>query len=155
MSIATDQDVLEALRTEAISRGFVKGCRFISAKGGNAISYEGKYSGDIGVSNKNITNFYLDGMCILDHNGNWATLREPEVIKRPIEINGYVMNLTTDNVQFGCYTLSKQSIINLYNSLVDFNIDIKSNTDVKTITVKGGVEISMRQLESVVDALKV
>jgi len=72
----TEQEVFEALKNEAVKKGFKVGCKVIAPKGTNGIITD-NFSHEFRVEpNK----FYFHNMCVFE-NGQWA-----EIIDQPKEI---------------------------------------------------------------------
>lgn len=56
-------------------------------------------------------------------------------------------------VKFGCYKFSESTLRQLNLSVLSFKSLLNSNREIKSITLDSGVEITVEQLEQVVNEL--
>lgn len=144
---ATKEEVEEALIKEAKRRGFKDGIKFVSSKS--------SLKGRINTSSFN----YLEDcneLCCLDysgqtdsifHNGKWAEIIEG------VTINGHEMKQEGDIVSFGCAKFHKVDLRYWERTLTE-KLEPVGNRKIKSITLDSGVEITVEQLEEIVDNLK-
>lgn len=147
---ATEEEVEQALIKEAKNRGFKDGV--VVDEVGDNCKGEVKILGndpDLFSNNKKL----MIGKAIVFNNGKWAKIIEED----KLVINGYEMKVDGDIVSFGCAKIDRYTIEDIIESTKENNKFIQkrgSNRIIKGITLDSGVEITIKDLEKIIDKLK-
>jgi hypothetical protein len=137
---ATETEVFEALKKEAIKRGFVKGSSYK-----NQYKRTGVISDNCWVFNFNrntlsqVNNVLGNNVHYIFNNGVWAEIIED---KKPT-INGYEMEIKGDYISFGCKKFSIDQILGLYS---DFN-----QHNITSFAIDNEYQVTISELEEVVN----
>jgi len=166
---ATNEEVEAALIAEAKKRGFKEGVIVdlssinpdwqTRTKINGSSRYLSAYDND---DNDDYNNALVFGACYIFSKGQWAEIiEEPKAV-----INGYEMEQEGDLIKFGCDKFNKE-FFKALNSDLDYlnggcdaggvlhrGIQIDNNRKIKLITLDSGVEITVKQLQEIVDNIK-
>lgn len=144
---ATDKEVKAMLFKEAKRRGFKEGA-FHNTYDRMSSLYSCKGALKMGWADDPYSLHFEAGSGLIFLDGEWAHI-VPE--DRPI-INGYVLEIGRDEINFGCARFHKKQLLKLYEEIKEFNRG-KSNRSIKSFMVNSGVSITLDELEKVVEFL--
>jgi hypothetical protein len=144
---ATETEVFEALKKEAIKRGFKEAIKRGFKEGVKRGFKEGvtlrSLLGDKQVVKIN-TFVWVEGVLFLNNiqifqDGKWAEIIE---YKKPT-INGYEMKINGDYISFGCEKFSTDQILGLYSHFNQHNIT--------SFAIDNEYQVTISELEEVVN----